>query len=234
MPATFPTVLRVASPMFVGHLAAALGAKKAEPRVPLGAAVAAAWALDLVWPILLLLGVETARVEPGNTAFTSLAFTSYPWSHSLLMAVAWSLAGAALARAVYGSWRVGWVLGALVFSHWILDFVVHRPDLPLWPGGPAVGMGLWHSIPGTIVVEGALLAAGLWLYGRATRPRDRVGRWALVGLVAVTTLIWITQPWAPPPPSMRAVALTGLALWLFVLWGGWIERHRDVREGAPT
>lgn len=222
--------------MFVGHLAVALAAKKVEPRVPLGAAVAAAWGLDLIWPVLLLFGLETARIEPGITAFTSLEFVSYPWSHSLLMAVAWSLVGAFVGRVLHRSWGVGAVLGALVLSHWVLDLVVHAPDLPLWPGGPAVGIGLWDSIPGTILVEGTLMTTCLWLYASATAPRDAVGRWALVGLVTVTGLIWVTQPWAPPPPSMQAVAVAGFALWLFVLWAMWIERHRKTlpleSEGA--
>ena len=153
--------------MFVGHLAVALGAKKIEPNVSLGATVAAAFGLDLFWPILLLLGVETVRLNPGDTAFTSLAFDSYPWSHSLLTVVGWSGLAAFLGRRVFGSWRAGMVLGGLVLSHWVLDFVTHRPDLPLWPGGPLVGLGLWNSIPGTILVEASLLVGGLWLYRRA-------------------------------------------------------------------
>ena len=219
--------------MFVGHLALALGAKKVEPRVPLGAAVAAAYALDLLWPILLVLGVESVRVNPGDTAFTSLAFESYPWSHSLLLAIAWSAVGAGIARALYRSWRAGAVVGGLVLSHWLLDFVVHRPDLPLWPGGPLAGLGVWFSVPGTILLEGSLLLAGLWLYSRASTARDGTGRWALVGLVALATAIWITQPWAPPPPSATAVAWAGFALWLFPLWAVWIERHRSPPRASP-
>src|SRR5437899_7640347 len=130
--------------MLVGHLAVALGAKSTEPRVPLGAAVAAAFGLDLLWPILLLLGFETVRVHPGDTAFTNLAFDSYPWSHSLLFAAVWSGLAMLVTRRLYGSWRIGAILGALVLSHWVLDFITHRPDLPLWPAGPAVGAGLWN------------------------------------------------------------------------------------------
>ena len=192
--------------MFVGHLAVALGVKGAEPRVPLGAAVAAAFGLDLLWPIFLLLGLESVRIHVGDTAFTNLAFESYPWSHSLLIVVGWSALAGYLGRLAYGSWRVGALLGALVSSHWVLDFIMHRPDLPLWPGGPVAGLGLWNSIAAAIVVEGALLAGGLWFYARASSARDRIGRWALVGLVAFTGVIWITQPWSPPPPSAQAVA----------------------------
>lgn len=102
--------------MFAGHLAAALGAKRAEPRMPLGAAVAAAFCLDLLWPILLLLGVESVRVDVGDTAFTSLSFDSYLWSHSLLVVTGWSALAGLLGRVVSGSWRVGAVLGSLVLT----------------------------------------------------------------------------------------------------------------------
>jgi hypothetical protein len=215
--------------MFVGHLALALGAKKMDPRVPLGAAVAASYGLDLLWPILLLIGAESVRVQVGDTAFTNLSFTSYPWSHSLLVVAGWSGLTMLLARRIYGSARIAKLLGALVLSHWVLDVITHRPDLPLWPGGPVVGFGLWNSIGATIVVEGALLAVGLWIYLRASAARDRVGRLALAALVAVTSLIWVSQPWSPPPPSAATVAWGGLVLWLLPIWAGWIDAHRRPR-----
>lgn len=218
--------------MFVGHLAVALGAKKVEPELPLGATVAAAFGLDLIWPLLLLLGLETVRVNPGDTAFTNLAFESYPWSHSLLMVAGWSMLVGLLGRRVYGSPRAGIVLGGLVLSHWVLDFVTHRPDLPLWPGGPSAGLGLWSSIPGTLLVEGSLLVGGLWLYHRASSARDRSGTGALAALVMLTGVIWATQPWAPLPGSATAVAGGALVLWLLPPWAVWIERHRNVRNGS--
>ena len=111
-------------------------------------------------------------------------------------------------------------------SHWILDFVTHRPDLPLWPQGPKVGLSLWDSIPGTLVVEGSLFLAALVMYVRATTSKDRTGKWALVGLCLFTTLVWVSQPWSPPPPSATAVASVSLLLWLLPFWAAWIERHR--------
>lgn len=214
--------------MFVGHLAAALAAKRVEPDVPLAAGVAAAFALDLVWPILLLAGVETVTIDPGNTDFTNLAFDSYPWTHSLAMVLIWSVLGLALGKAVLRSWRGGAVIGGLVLSHWVLDWVTHRPDLPLWPGGPLVGLGLWNSIPGTIVVEAGLFGVGILLYLRTTDAKDRTGSLALAGLLLLTGLIWVTQPWAPLPPSSSAVAWGAMTLWLIPPWALWIERHRRV------
>jgi len=218
--------------MFVGHLAAAFAAKKVEPGVPLGAAVAASFGIDLLWPVLLLFGLETVRVSPGDTAFTSLAFESYPWSHSLLAVVGWSVLAVVLGRVLLASWRSGIVLGALVSSHWMLDLVTHRPDLPLWPDGPLVGLGLWNSVPGTVVVEGSALVVGVALYLGVTSARDRTGVMSLLGLVGLTTLIWVSQPWAPPPPSAQAVAWAALASFLLPPWAHWIERHRTVRDAA--
>lgn len=212
--------------MFAGHLGVALAAGAAQRRAPLSALVAASFGLDLVWPVLLLAGVERVSVEPGNTAFTPLAFDYYPWSHSLLMAAVWGgLAGAVL----YGlgrSRRLSLLVAAVVLSHWILDFVTHRPDLPLWPGGIKLGLGLWNSLPGTIFVEGALFLGAVGMYVRARPARDGVGRWAFRGLVSLVGVIWITQPWSPPPPGPNAVAVVTLALWIFPWWAAWIERHR--------
>ncbi len=143
------------------------------------------------------------------------------------MAVVWSLLVGILARRTLSS-RASSIVAVLVLSHWVLDFVTHRPDLPLWPSGPLVGLGLWHSLPATILLEGALIAIAVALYTRVTSPIDRTGTVALVLLVVLCTVIWITQPWSPPPPSSTAVALVGLALWLLPPWGGWIERHRVV------
>jgi len=197
-----------------------------EPRVHLGASVAAAFGLDLLWPILLLLGLESVRVNPGDTAFTGLAFDSYPWSHSLLVVMGWAGLGTIVGWGLYGSWRAGALLGGLVLSHWVLDVITHRPDLPLWPAGPLVGLGLWNSVPGTILVEAGLLVVGLWLYLGTSSARDRIGHWSLITLVGLTGLIWVTQPWAPVPPTAGAVAWGALILWLLPPWALWIERHR--------
>jgi hypothetical protein len=218
--------------MFVGHAAVALAGKARAPRVSLGVLFAAAFGLDLLWPLLVLLGVERVRIDPGNTAFTPLAFDAYPWSHSLLLVLLWS----ALAGAVV-MWRRGRAAGVLVallvVSHWALDVSSHRPDMPLWPGvSPLVGLGLWNSIAATLLVEGALFAAGIAIYLRTTRAQDRVGAvafWSLMGLCAV---IWISGPFSPPPPGARAVALAGLALWLLVLWAAWADRHRRPRRAS--
>lgn len=215
--------------MFVGHLAVALAAKPAAPTVSLGILIGAAFGLDLLWPLLLLLGVEQVSVQPGITAFTPLNFESYPWSHSLMMAIIWGAVLATLARP--SDARARWVIGGLVMSHWVLDVIAHRPDLPVWPGGPLVGFGLWNSVPATFIVEGALLLASVALYSRSTTRRDGGNRWVLPSLLFFTIVIWASGPFSPPPPGATAIAIVGLAMWLFPLWGHWIERTRDVRRG---
>lgn len=213
--------------MFVGHLAVALGAKRVSPRTPLAALIGAAFGLDLMWPILLLAGIEHVRVDPGHTAFTPLAFDHYPWSHSLSMAVVWAVAVGRLSVVLLKRSAAGLVIGLAVVSHWLLDYVTHIADLPLWPGGPEVGLGLWNSIPGTLVVEGIFFSAAVFAYVRNTRPRQKAGTWSLWALIMLTVMIWISGPWSPPPPNERAIAWVGLAMWLFPLWGTWIDRTRQ-------
>jgi hypothetical protein len=213
--------------MFIGHHAAAFAAKRAAPGVSLGTLFAAATWIDLVWPVLLLLDVEHVRIDPGNTAFTPLDFYDYPITHSLLMVIGWSLGATILYRIVRHPSRDALVVGACVLSHWVLDFVTHRPDLPLWPGGPMVGLGLWNSVPATVAVEVGLFAAALVVYLRSTRARDRVGSIALWLLVAFLGAIYAANLTSPPPPDAKAIGWVGLAAWLFVPWGWWIDRHRE-------
>jgi len=205
--------------MFIGHAALALAAKPLAPRVNLGVALAATYWLDLVWPVLVLLGIERVEIDPGNTAFTPLDFVHYPWTHSLVAALAWG--------ALFGlaCWRLGrraaLVAGLLVFSHWVLDALSHRPDLPLWPGSQTmIGLGLWNSVAGTLVVESALFAAGVAIYLRNSATAA-LSFWLLIGFFAVA---YLGAAFGPPPPSAAAVAGSALALWLLPVWGWWIER----------
>jgi hypothetical protein len=214
--------------MFIGHYAVGLAAKRLEPSLSLPVLLAAPQALDLLWPIFVLSGIEHVEVAPGETAFTPLRFVSYPWSHSLVMSLVWGVLFAAIVWARGRSIRGGGIAFALVVSHWVLDVASHRPDMPLWPvGGPRIGLGLWNSIPATLLVETAMFGAGVLLYARATRARDRTGKWAFAGLVAFLLLTYLGNVLGPPPPSASAVAVSALALWLIPLWGLWIGNHRE-------
>jgi hypothetical protein len=221
--------------MFIGHFAAAFAAKHAAPRASLGWLVLACQLPDIIWPALLLVGVERARIEPGNTAFTPLAFDHYPWSHSLLLVAIWGVALAAFYRLRGGPRRDSFVIAALVVSHWLLDWITHRPDLPLVPGGgPRLGLGLWNSVVATLAVEGILFAIGVWVYSRTTTPRDRTGHWAWIALVAFLVAIHGANAISPPPPNMTVVAVGGFAIWLLVWWAAWVDRHRRMgNDAAP-
>jgi membrane-bound metal-dependent hydrolase YbcI (DUF457 family) len=220
--------------MFIAHYAVAFGAKRAAPRASLGVLVAAAQWLDLVWPIFLLVGWERVAIVPklGNP-FATLEFTSYPWSHSLLASCVW---GAALALAYWlrrRDRRGAVVIAALVVSHWVLDLVAHRPDLPLAPGGgPRLGLGLWRSVAATLVVEALLFVAGVLVYAQSTRPVDRVGRFGFWALVTFLVLLYVANATGSPPPNVRALAWTALAGWLLPLWAWWVDRHRRVSAEA--
>ena len=219
--------------MFVGHLAVAFIGKRAAPSVSLGWHMAAVTALDLIWPFLLLAGVETVTIQRGATAFTPLVFDSYPWSHSLVMSVFWAAVLYGLARWRGASKQAARVLGILVVSHWVLDFVSHAPDMPLWPGSsPRFGLGLWNSIPATLVVEGLLWVAGITVYLKLRRPLRWQGVLAFWSFVAVCTLMWIAGPWSPPPPSVRSLAWFGLIGWLVIPWSAWADRHSAPRQVA--
>lgn len=219
--------------MLIGHFAAAFAAKRAAPGTSLGWLVAACQLPDLIWPVLLLAGIERARIEPGNTAFTPIAFEHYPWSHSLLLVALWGIGLALVYRLRGGPRREPVVLAALVVSHWLLDWITHRPDLPLVPGGgPRLGLGLWNSVAATLAVEGTLFAVGVWVYSRVTSPRDRTGRWAWVAFVGFLAAVHGANAISPPPQSMTAVAVVGLSMWLLVWWAAWVDRHRRVGDDA--
>lgn len=213
--------------MFIGHFGVGFGAKSVAPKVSLGTLFLAAQFLDLLWPTLLLLGVERVRIEPGATAVTPLLFEHYPVSHSLLAVVGWAM----LVGCIYlllRRERIGaFVLGVLVISHWGLDAIVHQPDLPLFPGSATViGLNAWSSLPLTLVIEVSLFALGVWLYARATTPADSMGRWGFGALVIFLLVIYAGNLFGAPPPNAEVIAWAGQSQWLLVVWGYWIDKHR--------
>jgi hypothetical protein len=219
--------------MFIGHAAVGFAARRWAPRANLAWLLTAPWLLDLLWPVFLLLGVECVRPQASVSPFLAMEFVSYPWSHSLLMAIVWGIVLGGIYRAVTRDPRGAWVVGVLVVSHWVLDAVVHVPDLPLVPGLPArVGFGLWRYPALTMGVEGLMFIGGLAVYVACTRPRDRMGDLALAGLVAALLGLYFTSLSGGPPPSTTAVAVTTLLFGaLIVPWAMWIDRHREARPG---
>lgn len=212
--------------MFLGHLAVGFAVKGATPRVNLATLFAAAEFPDLLWPVLVAAGVERVEIAPGITAFTPLDFVSYPWSHSLLLVVIWGLLFAVVHFLRSRNGVAAGVLGMLVVSHWLLDYVSHRPDMPLYPGGTRYGLGLWNSVPATMAVEALLFVVGAWLYAQATRPRDGRGQFAFASLIGVLILAYVANILAAPP-SVTAIWSGALVSSLLLLaWAAWADRNR--------
>lgn len=212
--------------MFLGHIGAALGAKRVAPGTSTALLLAAPLLPDLLWPVLLLLGIERVAIDPGNTVVTPLDFQHYPVTHSLAASVGWAVLAAAVYWTLTRRSRAAIVLGALVLSHWFFDLVVHAPDLPVLPAGPFVGLGAWNSLILTLVLEFGLLAVGVVLYQNASVPVSGGGRIALASLVGVLILIYLGNVFGPPPPDATTVAIFTLGLWLIPLWGIWLDRRR--------
>ena len=219
--------------MFIGHSAVGFAAKRFAPRASLAVLLAAPLLADLLWPPFLLLGWERVRIDPSNTKFTPLDLAYYPWSHSLLLCLVWATGFALLYDRIthyrHGTLAV-WIG---VVSHWILDWSTHRPDMPLYPGGPRLGLGLWNSIAGTMVGELVMFGTGVWLYAVTTHARDRIGHYAFLGYLVLLLMAYVSDRFSGPPASPDEIAWTGLiAGAILLLWAWWFDRHRVSREAV--
>lgn len=219
--------------MFLGHFGLGFAGKRLAPRVSLGSLFLAVQFADLVFWILALAGVEHFRVSAGATRVTPMDFYDYPFSHSLAALAIWGAVVGAVYWFARGSLAGSIVLAAGIVSHWVLDVIVHRADMPVGLHGPYLGLDLWSSLPLTAAVEAVFFGGGLGVYLAFTRARDAAGVWALWALVVFLVGSWLASVLGPPPPSERAVEWVGLAMWLLVPWGWWIDRHRVLAsEGA--
>jgi uncharacterized membrane protein len=220
--------------MFIAHIGVGLAAKSVAPRVSLGVLMLAAQTLDVLCGLFMVTGLERLRVVPGITRMTPLDLYYFPFSHGLLMSVVWAVLFALVGWRLYRDRRIALILGLLVMSHWVLDLISHRPDLPLLFGGsPKVGLGLWNSVAGTLVAEFGVFLGGVALYVRATRARDRVGTGALAALVLFFVGLFLANHLGPPPPTtlpQQAVAAPILLMAVLLPWGNWIDKHRAAAE----
>jgi hypothetical protein len=211
--------------MFLGHFAAGLVARRLTPAVSLGTWFLAVQFVDLVWPVFLLTGLEHVRIAPGITAFTPLDFYDYPITHSLAGGLVWALLLGTFSRGIYRDARVAVLIAGGVLSHWVLDVIAHRPDMPVLPAGPYVGLGLWNSLAATLLVELGFFLFALLFYLRGDR-RPGTGFWVMIAVLLVS---YFGAAFGPPPPDVRTLAISALAVWLFVLWGWWIDRTRTAK-----
>jgi hypothetical protein len=212
--------------MILGHFGVALAAKRVARGGSVGTYTAAAQLADLVWPVLLLVGAERVLIEPGHMAASPFEFVSYPWTHSLAMLCVWGVLLGGVCFAVTRDRRASIVTALLVPSHWVLDLLVHEPDLPLWPGGPKLGLGAWHSVPLTLALELLVFVPCVLLYMRTTKAKDRIGRYAFGAYVVLLVVVYLGGLFGPAPGNVKGLASGALVMWLLVPWAAWFDRHR--------
>ena len=214
--------------MFIGHFGAGFAWKKVMPKTSLGTLFLAAQFADLLWPLLLLLGIETVEIQPSKNPFTTLNFTHYPLSHSLFAGFIWAIIFGIIYYLIRKNIRASIWLGALVLSHWVLDFISHKPDLQIVPwSSTVVGLGLWNSVPLTVFIEVSIFLIGVYLYITTTKAKNKTGIYAFWSLVIFLMLMYIMNLFSPPPPSAEPIGYVGLAQWLIVAWGYWIGKNRE-------
>lgn len=220
--------------MFTGHYGPGLAIRAARPAIPLWLLFIAVQLVDIAWAVLVLAGIEKVRIVPGITVANPLDLYYMPYTHSLVAALLWSvIAGVACKVAFrWPTWTLAAWVGAAVFSHWLLDLPVHRPDLPVYDDSMKLGLGLWNFPVIAIGLEAAVLFGGLWLYLRRTVARNAVGRYGPVVFVVSMLAIQVVTSAGPPPPSVNAMAMSALGAYLvFALVAGWIDRQRSPVAG---
>jgi len=214
--------------MFVGHYAVGFATKRIQPRLSLFSLLTAAMLADILYSIFLIAGIEHFAIRPGITRVNALDLYDFPISHSLLTDVIWAGLFAGIFFFCSRSARAAWIMVAAVLSHWLLDFISHRPDMPRAPGvHKYFGLGLWNSIPATAVLEGSMWFAAIILYVRATRAKGRAGFYGLWIPVGLVTLLWVTSLNGAPPPSVGIVKIVNAVLIsLSLAWTYWMDRAR--------
>lgn len=221
--------------MFVGHYAAAFAAKAIEPKAPLWTLAAASQLIDIGWSSFIIAGLERASVDPALPGST-LVLYQMPWTHSLAAVLAWSLGAALLVKLILRLplWASA-VVGLTVFSHWLLDLLVHRPDLELWPGGDKVGFGLWNfPVPEQALEMGLLAICGAaWVASRKTLGRFA---WPAIVFIAFLVTLQIVAILSPQPAGELGPesGATILAIYLVVVALAALTDLRGKSKGASN
>lgn len=218
--------------MFIGHFGLALAAKKVAPAVSLGTLFIATQFVDLLWPFLLISGVETVAMVPGHTKTNALDFVHFPYSHSLLMGLVWGVIVAAIYWLFRRDSRGTVVIGLCVLSHWFLDLIVHTADLPLTPfGARKVGFGLWNHVAATLIVEFTLFVVGVYIYAIVTKAKNKMGRWAFWTLVILLGLFQLGNTFGPAPSGSIMNLFVSVTSLMAIIIGlaYWVDRNREVR-----
>ena len=214
--------------MFVGHYGVSFVAKAHRREIPLWLLFIAVQLIDVFWAIFVLSGIEKVRIVPGYTASSPLDLYYMPYTHSLLGAALWSIAFGVICVFIY-RWNraVGVITGLAVFSHWVLDLLVHRPDLALYDSHMKMGLGLWNYKWPEFILEALFLFIGIYTYMRSTRANGNIGRYGFIVFGIVMLTIQVLPFYTPPPSSGNMVAISALfAYVLFAAIAAWLERKR--------
>lgn len=215
--------------MFVGHYGVSFAAKSSDKSIPLWLLFIAVQFVDVLWAVFILLGIEKVRISPGITASNPLDLYYMPYTHSLIAALLWSGVGFIGYKKIYkGSNYGAFLVAAAIFSHWILDLIVHRPDLSLYDDVYKMGLGLWNYPALAYALEAIVLFGGIFLYLRSSSAVSVIGKFGVpifgILLLGVQALVFF----GAPPTSPAAAALT--ALFSYVLFAGvayWLETKRQ-------
>jgi membrane-bound metal-dependent hydrolase YbcI (DUF457 family) len=218
--------------MFIGHFAVGFTAKTLSPRASLGTYFLAAQFLDLLWPALLLLNIEEAVISPGN--HPPIIFSHYPISHSLLMTLVWA-AAFSIIFFLFKKYRTAAIMtGLALVSHWVLDLLVHQPDLPLLPGVDLkLGLGIWEYREVALFLELAIFFVAVAFYLGATRPKNNAGRYGTWGLIAFLLIMYFASVFGPAPADIEQVAYAGFLQWVFIIWAYWVDGNRKEKRMHP-
>ena len=216
--------------MFVGHYAAGLALKKYEKRASLGILFLGVQFVDILFFPFVLLGIERINIVENFTDATHFELEYMPYTHSLVGSVFWAALAYVLFRwVVVKQHGVALVVALAVFSHWVLDLLVHTPDLPLWSDASLkLGFGLWNSAIATYVLEAVLLLGALWMYLRSTRATSKTGKYGMIVFVVFLLLVNIANVFGPlqGDSKMMLSASALAAYFLFAGAGFWLDRKR--------
>ena len=216
--------------MFVGHYGPSFAIKSIQPSIRLWKLFIAVQLLDVGWSVFVFLGIEKVRIVPGITASNPLDLYYMPYTHSLVAAIAWAVSGILLCRLLFHvrGWTASIWIGAAIFSHWILDFLVHRRDLPLYDNAAKVGLGVWDYPIIALSLEALFLFGGMIMYLRKTKTLTAVGRFGAPVFGVVMLAIQGYVFFGPPPTSPVAAAGTALGSYIvFALVAAWLDRNRE-------
>jgi len=207
--------------MFIGHYGAAYAAKTVAPKAPLAAYFLAVQALDVLFSVFVLGGVEHMEIIHKYTAYNPYRLYDMPITHSLVGSLGWAVAVALIAAIARLPRRESLWLGLAVFSHFLLDLPVHTPDLTIAGNDTArLGLGLWNNVPLVLALELAVLLGGWLLFTRSKRGDATFPERRNQIFIVILILLTIVTPFAPDPPSPAAFAVQALVMYFALAWAG--------------